>query len=264
MTNKNPNPIVQEVIEKFETVKQMTKIFVKSNGAINGLIISGNAGTGKTHWVKEAFRETDSFDRVTYLKGSSISAPALFQKLYQTREKEQILVLDDVDLVNKSKAEVTAILDLLKGATEPTKGERILSWLRASSNALFREYHIPECFDFQGSVVWITNETQETLAKKCGSHWSAISSRFNQVPVWLDESEQVLYTLYLVEEVDMLGENCEAIEGGYPNPVIKSTADYVRENWKSMNEVSPRFAIKIADTIQNYPEDWKIYVQYAK
>lgn len=264
MENRNLNPIVQDVIDRFQTVKQMTKIFVKSNGAINGIIITGNAGIGKTHYVKQAFIEADSLDQVDYVKGSSMTSPALYYKLWQNRMPGQILVLDDVDLIQKSKSEVSTILDLLKGATEPTKGERMLSWLRASSNALFRENEVPETFDFQGSIVWITNETQETLAKACGSHWNAISSRFNQVPVWLDDKEKVTYTIYLIEEKNMLGFACEAKEGGYSQDVIQKTVDYLRSNWKSMNDVTPRVAVKIADMIECYPEDWKIYVEYAK
>ena len=264
MENKNSNPIVQEVKDRFNTVKQMTKIFVRSNGAINGIIITGNAGIGKTHFVKQAFIETDSFDRVTYVKGSSMTAPALYYKLWTNRMPGQILVLDDVDLIQKPRGEVSTILDLLKGATEPTKGERILSWLRASSNALFRENNVPESFDFQGSIVWITNETQESLSKGCGPHWHAISSRFNQVPVWLDEKEKLMYTIYLIEEVGMLGTDCEAKEGGYSEEVVKKTVQYLRDNWKNLDDITPRVAIKIADTVENYPNDWKIIIEHVK
>jgi hypothetical protein len=261
---KNTNPIVQEVIDKFDTVTKMTSIFTTSKGAIRGIMILGNAGSGKTHHVKKAFTETNSMDRVDYVKGSSLTAPALYYKLYMNSNPGDILVLDDVDLVHKGKSEKNTILDLLKGATEPTKGERILSWLRAGTNSLFRENDVPEEFDFQGSVVWITNETQESLAKACGPHWNAISSRFNQVPVWLDEKEQLMYTIYLIEEVGMLGQNCYAKEGGYSKEVAQLTSQYLRDNWKSLDDITPRVAIKIADTIETYPEDWKIYVEYTK
>lgn len=265
MENKNSNPIVQEVKEKFETVKQMTKIFATSNGAaMRGIIITGNAGIGKTHFVKQAFIETDTFDRVDYVKGSSITAPAFYYRLWLNRLPGQILVLDDVDLVQKSKAEVSAILDLMKGATEPTKGERQLSWLRASSNVLFKENGVPDTFDFQGSIVWITNETQESLAKACGPHWNAISSRFRQVPVWLDDKESLMYTIHLIEEAGLLGKDCEAKEGGYSEDIIKETVKYLRENWKGMNDITPRVAVKIADTIESYPNDWKIYIEYER
>ncbi len=261
---KNSNPIVQEVIEKFETVTKMTKIFASSKSAIKGIIIFGNAGAGKTHHVQRAFSESNSMDRVDYVKGSSLTAPALFYKLWMNRNEGDILVLDDVDLVHKSKTETNTILDLLKGATEPTKGIRTLAWLRAGTNSLFREEDVPTEFDFNGSVVWITNETQDSLAKACGPHWNAISSRFNQVPVWLDEKEQLMYTIHLIEEVDMLGKNCYAKEGGYTKDIANEVIQYFKDNWKILDDITPRVAIKIADTIETYPDDWRTIVEYIK
>lgn len=261
---KHSNPIVQEVIDKFDTVQKMTEIFANSKGAIKGIIIFGNAGSGKTYHVQKAFSESNSMDRVDYVKGSSLTAPALFYKLFMNRNEGDILVLDDVDLVHKGKSERNTILDLLKGATEPTRGERVLSWLRAGTNALFRENDVPEQFDFQGSIVWITNETQDSLAKACGPHWNAISSRFNQVPVWLDEKEQLMYTIHLIEDVDMLGTNCYAKEGGYSKEVAGKVVQYFRDNWKSLDDITPRVAIKIADTIETYPNDWKTIVEHTK
>lgn len=261
---KSSNPIVQEVVDKFMTVTKMTGMFANADSAMRGIMILGNAGSGKTHHVKQAFLEGKMMDRVDYVKGSSLTAPALFYKLWLNSEPESILVLDDVDLVHKSKSEKNTILDLLKGATEPTKGERILSWLRAGTNSLFRDEDVPTEFNFRGSVVWITNETQESLAKACGPHWNAISSRFMQVPVWLDEKEQLMYTIHLIEEVDMLGKQCYAKEGGYSKDVIEKTVQYLRDNWKSLDDITPRVAVKIADTIETYPNDWEIYVEFSK
>jgi hypothetical protein len=158
---------------------------------------------------------------------------------------------------------VSAILDLFKGATELDKGEKILTWLRASQNQLFRENDVPSEFDFQGSIIWITNENQESLIKSCGPHWQAISSRFRQVPVWLNDQEKLLYTLHLIEEIGLLGKECQAKEGGYPDHVIKQTTEYLRNNWKRMNDITPRVAINIADTMDIYPNDWETYLQYS-
>jgi len=47
---KNINPVVKEVVDKFNTVHEMTKLFVSNKySALKGLLISGDAGTGKTH-----------------------------------------------------------------------------------------------------------------------------------------------------------------------------------------------------------------------
>ena len=258
---KHSNPIVQEVIEKMETVTAMTKSFVQIGSAVRGLLIPGNAGIGKTHFVKRAFIETGTTESVDYVKGGSVTAPSIYYKLWLNRERGRVLVLDDVDLIHKSKSEVSAILDLFKGATELEKGEKVLTWLRASQNQLFKENEVPMEFDFQGSIIWITNENQESLVKSCGPHWQAISSRFRQVPVWLNDQEKLLYTLYLIEEVGLLGKECQAKEGGYPEPVIAQTAKYLRENWKNMDDVTPRVAINIADTMDLYPDSWEVILR---
>ena len=240
--SKSKNPIVQEVQDRFETIYDMTTIFTNGDSATKGLLISGDAGTGKTHYVKKAIFDACAEDRCEYIKGSSITAPALYAKLYLNREPGRIVILDDVDIIHKSKGEASTILDLFKGATEMTKGERILGWERASANQLFRDNDIPMSFN---------------IAKKAASHWNAIFSRFNPVTIYLNDQEKLMYTLHLIEEVDMLGEECYALEGGYSKDVIKTTVDYIRKNYKHFNEITPRMAIKIADMITSYPDKWE-------
>lgn len=255
------NPVVNDVIDKFETVHTMTKSFVSAKySALKGLLVSGDAGTGKTHWVRKAFIDTKSTGRVEYIKGASISAASLYVKLYLNRAKGRVVVLDDCDIIHKSTAERNAILDMIKGATDVTKGERPISWERASANQLMRENDVPMKFDFQGSIIWITNDTIEDIAKKVKNHWNAIGSRFNMVPVYLNNQEKLLYTIYLIEEMDMLGKNCEGKEGGYSDKVISDTVNYIMSNYKGLHEITPRVATKIADIRENYPKNWKTLV----
>ena len=259
------NPIVQEVIDTYNTVTKMTEMFtLNPDKAMRGLLVSGAAGLGKTHAVQKGLKKV--IHNVDYVKGSSITAPALFVKLYQNREAGQILVLDDVDIVHKGKGEMNTILDLLKGATEPTKGNRTLEWARAQRNALMVDNDVPQAFNFNGAVIWITNDTLTNIADRAKGHWNAISSRFMQVPAWLNDQEKLMYTLYLVEEVDMLGKDCHAKKGGYTPEIIKTVTEYIRNNYKYMDDVTPRVAVAIADIIDNFPNDWKTYcdVQFVK
>jgi hypothetical protein len=258
---KHSNPIVEEVIEKFDQVYDLVKLFSENRySAIKGLLISGDAGTGKTHFVKKAFVDTKTTEDVKYVKGSSISAAALYVILYMFREEGKVVVLDDCDIIHKPTAERNAILDMLKGVTEITKGDRNISWERASSNPLMVANNVPNTFNFEGSIVWITNDTIEDISKKIKNHWNAIYSRFTIVPVYLNQQEKLLYTLHLIEEVGMLGKNCEGKEGGYPLIVQSDTIEYIKDNYKLLPEITPRMAIRIADTRFNFPSDWKKYV----
>lgn len=258
----NNNPIVQEVKDKYLTIEKMTSIFVNNpNAAMRGLLISGDAGFGKTHYTRKGLAGIDQ-SRIDYVKGSSITPAVMFVKLYQNSNPGDILILDDVDIAHKSTADRNTILDLFKGATEPTKGERTLEWGRAQRNQMMVDNDVPQIFNFEGAVIWITNDTIETLADKCKSHWNAISSRFRQIPVWLNEQEKLMYTLHLVEEVGMLGVECQAKEGGYPQDIVDRAAEYIRNNYRFIDDISPRVAIAIADTIDNFSEEWKTYCDY--
>lgn len=260
---RSNNPIVNKVIDKFDSVYIMTKSFVENrNSAIKAILLSGDAGTGKTHWVKKAIEDLglDEND-VYYVKGASISAAALYVILYIFREAGKLVVLDDCDIIHKSPAEKNAILDMIKGATEVTKGDRMISWIKATKNQAMRDNNVPMSFDFQGSVIWITNDTIEDISKKAKSHWNAISSRFNQIKVYLSPEEKLSYTLYLIEECDMLGKSCQGKEGGYSIKVQNDTIDYIKEYWEDLNEITPRVATKIADMRQNYPTNWKTLVK---
>jgi Cdc6-like AAA superfamily ATPase len=257
---KTKNPVINSVLEKFETVYKMTSIFASENGsATNGLLISGDAGTGKTHWVKKGLYEILKESEVEYIKGASVSAPAIYMKLFTCRHPGQVLVLDDVDIIHKSGSELSAILDLFKGATEMTKGERIIGWERAGSNSMSQK-GIPSSFDFQGSIIWITNDSLDNLAKKAKGHWHAISSRFNTITVYLNEQEKLLYTLHLIEE-GLLGADCEAKQDGYSEEIIEKTTGFILDNYKDFESMTPRIAIKIADLMFTYPEDWKMLVE---
>jgi hypothetical protein len=260
---KSNNPIVNKVIDKFDSVYIMTRSFVENrNSAIKAILLSGDAGTGKTHWVKKAIRDLKLDEQdVYYVKGASISAAALYVILYIFREAGKIVVLDDCDIIHKSPAEKNAILDMIKGATEVTKGDRTISWIKATKNQAMKDNNVPMSFDFQGSIIWITNDTIEDIAKKAKSHWNAISSRFNQIKVYLSAEEKLSYTLYLIEECGMLGKGCEGKEGGYSIKVQNDTIEYISENWEKLNEITPRVATKIADMRQNYPTNWKTLVK---
>lgn len=261
--NNYTNPVLDEVKNKYLTIEKMVSIFVKNpDAAMRGVLVSGDAGFGKTLFTKRGLQATNDVSNIDYVKGSSITAAAMFCKLYQSKDAGQVLVLDDVDIIHKSTGERSTILDMFKAATEPTTDDRVIEWGRASQNQLMRDNDIPSKFVFKGSIVWITNEKIEDIADKVKTHWNAISSRFRQIPVWLNEQEKLMYTLHLIEDVNMLGPDCNAKEGGYSADIIQKTVNYIRKNYKSMNDVSPRISISIADTIENFPNDWETYCEY--
>jgi tRNA A37 threonylcarbamoyladenosine biosynthesis protein TsaE len=259
---KHLNPVVQDVIDRFMTVYKICKVFVTGNSAQKGIIISGDAGTGKSHYVKQAFVDTNTTDAVDYNKSKTYTAAAFYVRLFLNKEPGDVVVFDDCSLEHITGKDFKDIVSMLLGATEMTKGERIIGWERATKNELMKEHNVPSEFDFQGSIIWITNSSFEQLAKKFGAHWEAFQSRFIQVPIRFNEQEKLLYTLYLLEEVGMLtGKKCETKEGGYSKEIVSETISYIRNNYKYMNNVTARVAAQLADTMEQFPDDWETLIE---
>lgn len=245
------NPIAKEVQDTFDGIYAQTVSFVQNpNSAINGMIVSGDAGTGKTYTIKRALKDTNHQKNVEYIKGGKITAASLYVKLYLNRAKHRIVVLDDCDIIHHG--EKRQIIPMLLGAAE-LGHNREVSWETARKNPLMEEFDVPHNFKFEGSIIWITNDRKEDIAKAVKQWRAAIFSRFNFAECNFTDEQKFMYTMYLVDQMDMLGKNCQEYPGGYPEEIIEEAAEYMSTNYRSLVEVTPRQAIKIADILNSNP-----------
>jgi len=252
---KRINPIIKPVLEAFQTAYYQTLNFANNPGsAINGLLVMGDAGTGKSHHVKQALRDAGVQQNVEYIKGGTITAPALYVKLYLNRHAHRILVLDDVDIINHP--EKSKLVPLILGAVEEGR-DRLCSWNTAKKNALMEEHDVPFDFLFNGNIILITNYTMENIGAKMAQWKQAFSSRFIPVNCIFNHEQKYMYTKYLVENEMMLTDNCrvhtyyvdEKKFNGYPQSIVQETMDYIDDNYMYLSDITPRVAVKIADTI---------------
>lgn len=252
--NTNParfriNPIAKEVQDTFDGIYAQATTFVQNpNSAINGMIVSGDAGTGKTHTIKKALKDTGHQKNVEYIKGGKITAASLYVKLYLNRAKHRIIVLDDCDIIHHS--EKRQIVPMLLGAAE-LGHNREVSWETARKNPLMEEYNVPHQFKFEGSIIWITNDRKSDIGKAVKQWRNAIFSRFNVAECSFTDEQKFMYTMHLIENVDMLGKNCQDFLGGYPEEIIDQAHAYMSQNYRNLVEVTPRQAIKIADIMHH-------------
>jgi hypothetical protein len=246
------NPIAKEVQETFDGIYAQTTSFVQNpNSAINGLIVSGDAGTGKTYTVKKALIDTKHQKNVEYIKGGKITAASLYVKLYLNRAKHRIIVLDDCDIIHHQ--EKRQIVPMLLGACELGQAGDV-SWEVARRNPLMEEHNVPTQFNFEGSIIWITNDTRESIGKAVPQWKNALFSRFNFAPCYFTDEQKFMYTVHLIENLDMLGKNCQEFVGGYPDTIVDEALDYMSNNYRQLVEVTPRQAIKIADIMHHNPD----------
>ena len=247
------NPIAKEVQDTFDGIYAQVLSFVQNpNSAINGMIVSGDAGTGKTHTVKKALKVTGHQKNVEYIKGGKITAASLYVKLFLNRGKHRIVVLDDCDLIHHS--EKNQIVPMLLGAAELGQN-RDVSWETARKNPLMEEHNVPHNFKFEGSIIWITNDTKAQINKAVKQWNYAIMSRFNFAECNFTDEQKFMYTIHLIDNIDMLGENCQEYVGGYPEDIIQQASDYMCINYRQLVEVTPRQAIKIADIMHHNADE---------
>lgn len=138
--------------------------------AMRSLFISGRAGVGKTYYVEKAISDNGLIENVdyVYIKGS-ISPINMYKKLYQFRDK--LLVFDDADSVFREEDG----RNILKAALD-SKKKRTVSYMKLSP-ALYDAIYamdnpdweiqqlekglVPNQFDFEGSVIFISNLPKE-------------------------------------------------------------------------------------------------------
>jgi len=139
----------------FGNLERLTKMV--GRGIQPSLVITGMAGVGKTHLVKETLkamglRESYEFE---HFKGKATAA-GLFITLYQNSDK--IVVLDDCDSVFKDDDAV----NILKAALD-SYDTRKISYI--STKPLKDEFGepIPAHFEFTGKIIFVSNISQSKL-----------------------------------------------------------------------------------------------------
>lgn len=159
----------------FSNLRNLTKMVAK--GLQPSLVVTGMAGMGKTHVVKQTLEESglkESTDFV-HFKGRATAA-GLYITLYENSDK--IIVLDDCDSVFKDDDAI----NILKGALD-SYDTRMISYI--TSRELKDSYlnPVPRSFEFTGKVIFISNISQSKLddAIKSRSFVQEISMTIDQV-----------------------------------------------------------------------------------
>jgi len=154
----------------YENLRIMLKTTIRSE-KIQGLLILGKAGFGKTYQVEKFLAEKN----IEFHKISSYSTPLQFYKdMYEHRDK--IIFLDDIFGLFKN---ITAI-GMLLSALETDRAERIVQY---NSTALDNS-DVPKRFKFSGKIIWTANQVPKKIDK-------AFLSRISVYRVGLDYKTEV-------------------------------------------------------------------------
>tara|TARA_R110002153_G_scaffold270460_1_gene436841 strand:- start:45 stop:905 length:861 start_codon:yes stop_codon:yes gene_type:complete len=248
----NPNETDDQIIERlrmrFEILDEMTQASI--DGVVRGMVVTGPPGVGKSFGVEAVLEKNSLFDKIAgnklrfeVVKGAS-SAIGLYKTLYNNADKNNVLVLDDCDTVLYDETS----LNLLKAALDSSK-KRKLNW--NTDSALLRREGIPDCFEFKGSVIFITNLKFDKVRGKIKDHLDAIMSRCHYLDLTMDTTrEKVLRCKQIVKD-GMLNEY------DFDQATENQVVNFMIDQKDKMREISLRMVTKIADLRKAMPEKWQ-------
>ena len=175
--------IAARINKRFEIMNRMVEGMI--TGSIRSMIVSGAPGIGKTYDIEQALRLAEKQHRIEkydMIKGT-VSPVGLYMALYEAREGG-IVVIDDCDSIFSDEQ----ALNILKGALD-SSDQRTINWRKASSwvyqsidgeDGKDDDGRFPDRFDFNGSVIFVTNLDFEAMIEKdtkMSPHFAALTSR---------------------------------------------------------------------------------------
>jgi len=241
--------IMARIADRFEILEEMTAAAIEGN--IKGMIVVGPPGVGKSYGVIRQLEKANLFDHVKnvepkydIIKGR-ISALGLYIKLFRNKAKNQVLVFDDCDGILMDDLS----LNLLKAALDSGK-QRKLCW-NVDSNAL-RAEEIPDNFDFNGSVIFITNVQFDNIrSKKLQDHLTALQSRCHYLDLAMNTMRDRMLRIRQIHNTGELFGHMQ-FDGNEGDIIV----EYMEKNKARLREVSLRMAIKIGD-LHKVSANWK-------
>lgn len=224
-----------------------------AKGNIRGLVVSGPPGIGKSFGVEKQldaanmFRTIGGQDPKYEVVSGGVSSIGLYQKLYHNRNQDQVLVFDDCDGILFEEE----CLNLLKAALNSGDKRRIC-WNKESRTLLNND--IPEAFDFEGSIIFLSNvDFEKSIAKgsRISAHLEAIMSRCHYMDLEISSLRDQLLRIKQVMRDGMLGPY------GFEHTQEVAIWDFVKDNSEYLREVSLRMVKKIADFVKTDPKGWE-------
>jgi len=244
----------EEAMDRIEETFLMLDKIVDAcaRNVVRGLVVSGPPGIGKSFGVEKQleaanmFRKLQGKDPKYEVVSGGVSSIGLYQKLYYNRSHEQVLVFDDCDGVLFEEES----LNLLKAALNSGDKRRIC-WNKESRTLAVED--IPEQFDFEGSIIFLSNiDFERTISKgsRIAAHLEAIMSRCHYLDLEIGSMRDKLLRIKQIIRDGMLAPYM------FSPTEEKAVQDFVFDNAEYLREVSLRMVKKIADFVKADPGGW--------
>jgi hypothetical protein len=241
--------IESKLADRFEALAIMSE--ATGRGINRSLIVSGPAGLGKSFTVEAKLAELEQKGHsVTYIKGY-VRPLALYKLLYETRHPNSVLVFDDSDSVFYDDVS----MNLLKGACDSTE-RRVLHWLSKSIEKEEDEEgeSIPEKFEFQGSIIFITNYDFDAMIEsgnKLAPHFQALVSRSHYLDLAMKTKMDYIVRIRQVVRGGMLRDR------GFNAAEQTMILEFIENNMERLRELSLRMVVKISGLYKMDKSNWQ-------
>jgi len=245
-STETDSEILAKLRERFEALSIMSE--ATAFGMNRSLIISGPAGLGKSYGVMKILEKAEEQRRVATVVKGYIRPTGLYKLLYENRFKRNIIVLDDADSIFADDV----CLNLLKAACDSTEKRR-LSWLSETRMEDEDGERLPRSFEFEGSVIFITNYDFDTLiakGNKLAPHFEALISRSHYLDLAMKTKRDYFLRIKQVVADGMLDDDLERDQ----QEVLVS---FIEDNMDRLRELSLRMVIKLAGLMSMNPTGWE-------
>lgn len=236
----------QRINKRFTVMNMMTKGIISGN--IRSLIISGAAGIGKTYSLDKALKTAHEYGEIVYKSiNGKISGIGLYEQLWNNREANNVLLIDDVDVFSDMD-----MLNLLKAALD-TGETRKVCWSTAS--AYLDDKNIDKEFEFEGTIVFITNvdiDKELERGSKLAPHLHALVSRSVYLDLGVHSNEEIMVR---VEDV-ILNTNMMQ-KRGLSDAQTSMALNWMKANVSKLRNVSLRTALYLADFVATDANGWE-------
>jgi len=236
ISNETDDEIEARLAERFGILTTLTDAAIQ--GKARSLIVSGPPGLGKSFTVEEALKSFDPNALNYAIVKGYVKTTGLLKLLYQYREQGQVIVFDDADTVFYDDTS----LNLLKAVCDTTE-TRTVSYL-AESNLIDEESaeRIPRSFEFEGTIVFITNLDFDALidkGHKLAPHLQALVSRSHYIDLSLKTKRDYMVRIRQVVKAGLLR------NAGLDLQQSADVMQFIEKNSDKLRELSLRMALKI-------------------
>ena len=242
--------VMDRIEQRFDILDQMTKATIA--GDVRAMIVVGPPGVGKSYGVEKQLEKSGLFDKLSgrkikyeVIKGA-MTPIGLYCTLYKHSDPNNVLVFDDCDSVFQDDLS----LNILKAALDSGKKRRIY-W--NSDSSMLRREGVPDCFDFKGACIFITNLQFTNLrSKKLQDHLEALQSRCHFLDLTLNTMRDRFLRIKQIFRQGQLFNDYEfSPERG------EEILNFMDANKDRLREMSLRMALKIADLTKVSADNWQ-------